>query len=69
MAWQLPQWVLISVAETTVAVTGLEFAFTQCGPNTRSLVQVRVKLLCSCAHDEMGVHICIKVEAVLITVC
>ena len=41
VAWQLPQWVLIAIAETTVAVTGLEFAFTQCGPNTRSLVQAR----------------------------
>lgn len=37
--WQLPQYVLISVAETMVAVTGLEFAYTQCGTNARSLVQ------------------------------
>lgn len=37
--WQLPQYVFISIAETMVAVTGLEFAYSQCGPNTRSLVQ------------------------------
>lgn len=45
VAWQFPQFVLIAVAETLVAVTGLEFAFTQCGPNTQSLVQVCPSLL------------------------
>lgn len=50
MVWQLPQWILISIAETTVAVTGLEFAFTQCGPNTRSLVQVRAGVV-GCESD------------------
>jgi POT family proton-dependent oligopeptide transporter len=39
VAWQLPQYFLISVSETCVAVTGLEFAYTQVTRNTRGAVQ------------------------------
>lgn len=39
VAWQAPQYVFISISETMVAVTGLEFAYSQCTHNTRSLVQ------------------------------
>ena len=39
VAWQLPQYLLISVSETTIAVTGLEFAYTQVTHNVRGAVQ------------------------------
>ena len=35
IAWQLPQILLISVAEVTVSVTGLEFAYSQAPPKLR----------------------------------
>ena len=35
IAWQLPQIVLISFAEVLVAVTGLEFAYSQAPPDFR----------------------------------
>lgn len=35
--WQLPQYLLIAVAEVLVAVTGLEFAYSQAPANTRLL--------------------------------
>ena len=35
LAWQLPQFFLISVGEVLVAVTGLEFAYSQAPPSYR----------------------------------
>ena len=35
LLWQLPQLILISFAEVLVAVTGLEFAYSQSPPHLR----------------------------------
>ena len=35
MAWQVPQYILISFAEVLVAVTGLEFAYSQAPQHLR----------------------------------
>lgn len=33
--WQIPQYILIAVAEVLVSVTGLEFAYSQAPTNLR----------------------------------
>lgn len=38
IAWQLPQLLLISIAEAIVCVTGLEFAYSQAPPKYRNVV-------------------------------
>mmetsp|Transcript_34598 Transcript_34598/g.86942 ORF Transcript_34598/g.86942 Transcript_34598/m.86942 type:complete len:595 (-) Transcript_34598:1202-2986(-) len=38
LAWQIPQYICISVAEVMVAVTGLEFAYSQSPPALRGMV-------------------------------
>lgn len=38
VAEQLPQYVLLTVAEVLVSTTGLEFAFVEAGPNLKSAV-------------------------------
>jgi len=38
LAWQVPQYICISVAEVMVAVTGLEFAYSQSPPALRGMV-------------------------------
>jgi len=40
LMWQLPQVLLISVAEVMVCVTGLEFAYSQAPPQYRSAWQL-----------------------------
>jgi dipeptide/tripeptide permease len=37
VAWQLPQWVLITVAELFLSVTGLEWAYTQADKNLQGV--------------------------------
>jgi proton-dependent oligopeptide transporter, POT family len=37
VAWQVPQYVFISLAEVMVSVTGLEFAYSQTPPSLRSV--------------------------------
>ena len=39
VAWILPQFLFISLAETLVSVTGLDFAYTQATTRTRGMVQ------------------------------
>ena len=36
--WQIPQLLLVSFAEVFVAVTGLEFAYSQSPPQSRSVL-------------------------------
>ena len=36
IAWQVPQLILMSFAEVIVAVTGMEFAYSQAPPRFRS---------------------------------
>ncbi|KAK9708254.1 hypothetical protein K7432_009754 [Basidiobolus ranarum] len=35
-AWQLPQWILLALGEAMVAPSGLQFAYTQVGPQMKS---------------------------------
>ena len=37
VAWQLPQWVLITIAELFLSVTGLEWAYTQADKNLQGV--------------------------------
>ena len=45
VAWQLPQWLLIAVSEAMIAVSGLQFAYTQCGPHLKGTVQALWSLM------------------------
>jgi len=38
IVWQLPQYLLIAIAEVLVSVTGLEFAYSQAPTNMRSVL-------------------------------
>lgn len=38
--WQVPQFIIITVSEVLVSVTGLEFAYTQAPPAMKSVLQV-----------------------------
>ncbi|XP_039253126.2 solute carrier family 15 member 2-like isoform X1 [Styela clava] len=38
VAWMIPQYVLITVGEVFLSVTGLEFAYTQAPPNMKSVM-------------------------------
>lgn len=39
MAWMLPQYIIITMAEVMFSVTGLQFAFTQAPTSMKSLLQ------------------------------
>jgi POT family proton-dependent oligopeptide transporter len=45
IAWQVPQQALIGAAETMIAVTGLEFAYTECRQHMGSLIQAAWSLM------------------------
>jgi solute carrier family 15 (oligopeptide transporter), member 1 len=38
IAWQLPQWIVLSAAEIMVSITGLEFAYSQSPKSMKSIV-------------------------------
>uniref|UniRef100_A0A8C2XNX2 Solute carrier family 15 member 2 n=1 Tax=Cyclopterus lumpus TaxID=8103 RepID=A0A8C2XNX2_CYCLU len=39
IAWQIPQYVLLTVGEVMFSVTGLEFSYSQAPPNMKSVLQ------------------------------
>ncbi len=53
IAWQLPQLLLISFAEVLVAVTGLEFAYSQAPQDFRYLLALIIQGL---LHEMSSVH-------------
>jgi len=47
--WQLPQYLLMAIAEVLVAVTGLEFAYSQAPVNMRLAYSI-ILLLFHCVY-------------------
>ena len=64
VAWQVPQFVVLSIAELCVSTTGLEFAFREAPPSSKGLVMA-LFFLTSTAGNLMSAAIFSAVDGVL----